>query len=94
MVKNLCVPLCLNKTEIMTNEERFEFIDDFLRRCEDWMHNEDGRDVTLSRKYLLELQKQGQKLPIADVGETLDPLCQQIGMNRCDVCGSAYCKCI
>ena len=22
MVKNLCVPLCLNKTEIMTNEKK------------------------------------------------------------------------
>lgn len=39
-------------------EEKFEFIDDFLARCEDWMHKEDGNDVTVARKYLNEIRQQ------------------------------------
>jgi len=39
-------------------EEKFEFIEDFLTRCEDWMHGEDGENVTKAKKYLLEVQEQ------------------------------------
>lgn len=38
-------------------KEKIEFIDDFLMRCEDWMHGQDGEDVTKSRKYLEEIKR-------------------------------------
>lgn len=41
----------------MNIEEKIEFIDDFLMRCEDWMHGKDGKDVTLSRHYLIDVRK-------------------------------------
>lgn len=37
-------------------KEKIEFIDDFLLRCEDWMHGKDGEDVTKCRKYLEEIK--------------------------------------
>jgi len=39
-------------------EDKIEFIDDFLMRCEDWMHGEDGNDVTICRKYINEIREQ------------------------------------
>jgi hypothetical protein len=43
-------------------EEKFEFIDDFLKYCEDWMHGQDGDDVTKCRSLLTEIQKEFEKL--------------------------------
>ena len=34
-------------------EEKFEFIEDFLTRCEDWMHGEDGENVTKAKNIYL-----------------------------------------
>ena len=48
-------------------DEKIEFIDDFLMRCEDWMHGEDGKDVTLCRKYLIEIREQVKNCSIPDV---------------------------
>jgi hypothetical protein len=39
-------------------EDEFDFIDDFLRQCEDWMKDEEGENVTLSRKYLAIIRNQ------------------------------------
>ena len=41
----------------MTIQENFDFIDDFLSRCEDWMHGDDGEDCTKSRKYLAQIKE-------------------------------------
>jgi len=38
--------------------EKLEFIDEFLTRCEDWMHGQDGTDVTMCRKYINEILNQ------------------------------------
>lgn len=40
----------------MTLKEKIDFIDDFLARCEDWMHDEDGEDVTKCRKLLIDIE--------------------------------------
>lgn len=54
----------------MTNEEKIDFIDTFLSQCEDYMHGEDGKDVTLSRKYLREIAEQVKNsVVLADVIE-------------------------
>lgn len=37
-------------------EDKIDFIDDFLMRCEDWLHGEDGEDVTTCRAYLMEIK--------------------------------------
>ena len=39
-------------------KDKLDFIDDFLASCEDWMHGEDGKDVTICRKYLGEISQQ------------------------------------
>lgn len=39
-------------------EDKIDFIDEFLARCEDWMHGKDGDDVTVCRKYINEIQNQ------------------------------------
>lgn len=37
-------------------DDKFDFIDDFLARCEDWMHGDDGSDCTRARKVLGEIK--------------------------------------
>lgn len=75
-------------------EDKIEFIDDFLMRCEDWMHGEDGKDVTICRKYLSELQKQVKNCSIPDVSDLCCASCgYQMKFDRsedkwgCTKCG-------
>ena len=42
---------------IMTNKEKLEFIDDILMRLEDYIHGEDGDDITTARSFLIDLNK-------------------------------------
>lgn len=42
--------------------EKIDFIDEFLAKCEDWMHGQDGQDVTRCRKNLDELKMEFGKL--------------------------------
>jgi hypothetical protein len=44
------------KKNKMNTREKLDFIDEFLMRCEDWMHGQDGVDVTTCRIYLMEIQ--------------------------------------
>lgn len=46
----------------MTNEEKIIEIDEFLQRCEDWMHGEDSKTVTRCRKLLFQLNDELSKL--------------------------------
>lgn len=75
-------------------EDKIEFIDDFLMRCEDWMHGEDGKDVTLCRKYLSELQEQVKNCSILDVVGRSEQLCdctdpcEETLAMRCTGCGN------
>ena len=41
----------------MTNQEKFDFIDDILMRLEDYTHGQEGKDITMSRKYLMQLEQ-------------------------------------
>lgn len=52
----------------MTDLNKIDFIDDLLMRLEDFTHGEDGRDITKSRKYLIDIKK-GQSLPIPVVSK-------------------------
>jgi hypothetical protein len=36
-------------------EEKLAFIDEFLARCEDWMHGEEGDDVSECRRHIREI---------------------------------------
>jgi hypothetical protein len=59
----------------MTNEEKIDFIDTFLSQCEDYMHGQDGKDVTLSRRYLREIAKQVKNsVVLADVSISDDEI--------------------
>lgn len=51
-------------------EDKFDFIDDFLMHCEDWMHGKDGRDVTTCRKYLAEFQEKVKNCSISDINSS------------------------
>ena len=42
----------------MDIKENIDFVDDFLMRCEDWLHGEDGMDCTIARKKLSEILEQ------------------------------------
>ena len=42
----------------MTSIEMINFIDEFLRDQEDVLHGIEGRDCTISRKYLKDIRKQ------------------------------------
>ncbi len=42
----------------MTSIEMIDFIDEFLRGQEDVLHRNEGRDCTISRKYLADIKKQ------------------------------------
>lgn len=35
--------------------DKLKFIDDVLARVEDWVHGQDGADITLARSYCLEI---------------------------------------
>jgi hypothetical protein len=73
----------------MTNEEKIDFIDTFLSQCEDYMHGQDGKDVTLSRKYLREIAEQVKNSVVLDdvVGQSEQFICgaeRVHGEERCD----------
>lgn len=54
----------------MTQEEKLEFIDEFLASCEDWMHGKQGEDVTKCRKYLDELKQELKKCNNSKIKES------------------------
>lgn len=72
----------------MTLKEKIEFIDDFLARCEDWMHGDDGIDVTEARKHLIDIEKHLEPSPSTEcamhdvVGQS-----EQLPNVQCTVCG-------
>ena len=43
--------------EDLSTNQLFEFIDDVLSGYEDWMHDEDGFNCSMSRKYLSIIKK-------------------------------------
>jgi hypothetical protein len=45
------------ETDIKTMEDKFDLIDDFLTRCEDWMHGDDGDDCTKARRALIDIKQ-------------------------------------
>lgn len=42
--------------------DKIIFIEDCLEDWENWMHGEDGKNVTLCREYLLQLKKELQSV--------------------------------
>ena len=62
----------------MTDLDKIDFIDDLLMRLEDFTHGEEGRDITKSRKYLIEIRK-GQELSIHNVSNSCDNCKNKIG---------------
>lgn len=75
-------------------KEKIEFIDDFLMRCEDWMHGQDGEDVTKCRKYLIEIRGQVKNcsIPIV-VGRSEQLPCGECSGNGGGVTDNGWEKC-
>lgn len=73
----------------MTNEEKIIEIDEFLQRCEDWMHGEDSKTVTRCRKLLFQLNDELSKLHQPTVISSVCIACSGSGkllISDCDWC--------
>lgn len=78
----------------MTNEEKIIEIDEFLQRCEDWMHGEDSKTVTRCRKLLFQLNDELSKLHQPTVISSVcnSPCCKEVGVFELPLGSEWYCK--
>ena len=77
-------------------EDKIDFIDNFLREHEDYIHGQESKDVTKCRIYLNDIKTELKKLRVTDVSSSV---CEcgiiafkemEEGKNICSICGKMF----